>query len=83
MNSKCLRQDLRVGAMHKYNKNKAIMLICTLIEKKLQYTEVKFNSFSSEGFTTVSKGGLISEFFSLWLQFQKKGARSLPSALYI
>ena len=40
--------------------------------KKLQYTEVKFISFSSDGFTTVSKGGLISESFSLWLQSQKK-----------
>ena len=33
---------------------------------------MKFTSFPSGGFTTVSKGGLISESFSLWLQSPKK-----------
>ena len=64
--------------MHKYNKNKAIMLICTVIEKKLKCTEVKFISFPSGGFTTVSKGGLISESFLLWLHSPKKDARLHP-----
>ena len=51
--------------------------------KRLSWTENAFNCLNWVLFIqlrTASKGGLISESFSLWLETQKKGAKSLSWA---